>query len=108
MALIVFTLTWPLFIALASEDGSKLFCPSRDQCLSEENFSVAGPMVRIHLPPAWSQQRTVHVKADGTAAQADGQQQLGKAMPVAKEEAGGREGQRITGCGVARFEGSRD
>jgi len=50
----------------------------------------------------------VHVKADGTAAQADGQQQLDKAMPVAKEEAGGREGQRISGCGVARFEGCRD
>ena len=39
----------------------------------------------------------MHVKADGTAPQADGQQQLGKAMPVAKEEAGGREEQRITG-----------
>ena len=38
----------------AEEHGSKLFCPSRDQCLSEENFSVAGPMVRIHLPPAVS------------------------------------------------------
>jgi hypothetical protein len=50
----------------------------------------------------------VHVKTDSTAAQADGQQQLGKAMPVAKEEAGGREEQRITGCGVARFEGCRD
>ena len=39
----------------------------------------------------------MHVKTDSAAAQADGQQQLGKAMPVAKEEAGGREEQRITG-----------
>jgi hypothetical protein len=54
-------------------------------------------VVRIHFPQAWSQQRTVHVKTDSAAAQADGQQQLGKAMPVAKEEAGGREEQRITG-----------
>ena len=50
----------------------------------------------------------MHIKTDSTAAQADGQQQLVKAMPVAKEEAGGREKQRITGCGVARFEGCRD
>ena len=60
-------------------------------------FPDAGPVVRIHFPPARSQQRTVHVKTDSAAAQADGQQQLGKAMPVAKEEAGGREEQRITG-----------